>query len=198
MRFRHFPWDFNVFWVSCNDFELERKGSFMGTKQERKSKIVKSNPVKEVKTTVGEYVTVHTFPDNVKPRVPEIWTSNQGNLLPMESSTIILGVGKVPAADGPGIHITHTVSGGSYIKSAGMMHYIPDLLLSEDSDLQKQIEYLWNEKGASQIFRSIEDFHKWLQLPNIDLNGSLPMAYLKSDIEVVTQLLGRLIHGVTA
>lgn len=62
----------------------------------------------------------------------------------------------------------------------------------------KEIDYLWTTEGASKIFRTEEDFKMWLERPNVGLQGQIPINFLKTDIDAVSSLIIRLLHGVLA
>lgn len=73
-----------------------------------------------------------------------------------------------------------------------------EVTASWELDCEGEINFLWADAGAESIFRSKTDFIGWLATPNVSLAGKAPMQYLKSDIQVVANLLGRLLYGVLA
>lgn len=64
--------------------------------------------------------------------------------------------------------------------------------------IDKAIDQLWDKEGAKRIFRSKDDFEKWLGRPHVGLQGQIPLNVLKTDTEAVAALIVRLIHGVLA
>ncbi|MBX2967707.1 MAG: DUF2384 domain-containing protein [Cyclobacteriaceae bacterium] len=54
-------------------------------------------------------------------------------------------------------------------------------------------------KGG-EIFKSIDSFTEWLNLPSIDLNGERPIEQIQSrkGIDNLLEILGRIEHGILA
>jgi len=183
----------------------------MGSKEERKKKALRKPLVLGDKdVTIGSF-DIPVVSTGAVMLPDDVVYSHEGLRPPLTDSRVVaitkaivyaggvvqrLSDKNTPLSLGDGSLTKTTYGVKNQLQTAG---YFPQAFSNpDDANLEHEIAFLWGEKGGNQIFRSIQDFNKWLQAPNIDLNGSPPFVYLKSNIEVVAQLLGRLIHGVMA
>ncbi|MCE7072214.1 MULTISPECIES: MbcA/ParS/Xre antitoxin family protein [Dyadobacter] len=70
--------------------------------------------------------------------------------------------------------------------------------MSTAKKFRSEISQLWTKEGADKIFQNREDFVKWLDSPNPGLSGTAPIQYITSDIQKISDLLGRILHGILA